>query len=558
MNKANMLNFVFLFAATSVGVVVGQTGVGTACTAYGVAGTCQTGVNCDGNWFPTISGAVSGCGSFASNVRCCVRACEGNSLPGICASACDSRLPPRFSAASANSVGCPASSVCCVPNDLAAEVAQAKALQSRVALPARLSAGDKVALVATSSAIAFTPSTLPSAVQAIFGPLGLNVVYGDNIYASGDSGRVAGTDAQRAADLMKAFADKSVKAIVSIGGGWGCARIIDLLDYSVIRANPKPLMGYSDVSACIAAIVWRAGFTSMVGPLISSDWTNGNGNFARRALMSSLPFAMTSFSGQTPSTVVPGKATGRLVGGNLSVLSAMIGAQVPVFPADGEQLILIIEDVGEEMYRIDRLLSTMELNGLLARINGFVFGTCSMCDKIGTVESVVRRLMLKLNKPAVYGVSFGHHGEQFTVPIGQEAILDADRQQLFLVRAATQASTPSLSPYVARTACQGAATGPVPNPAPGIMTVPVPVPCPPTPLPTPPPICSCPSVPECKCPDCNGMTQQAIIVTQPPVFVPATTCPPCATCPAAFCPSSANAPLASLLLVALAVAATTI
>jgi muramoyltetrapeptide carboxypeptidase len=470
-----------LFVASLLLFVVaidGQEGVGTACTAYGVAGTCQVGNACEGNWFSSVAGVVSGCGAFANNVRCCVPACAGdNSLPGVCAASCTQASLPNF-ASSGQSV-CPQGATCCTPNDLSAQVAQAAQLQNRVNLPGRLQVGDTIMIVAPSSATPLTPQTLPPLVASVFGPMGLKVVYGANVYATDDLGRVAGTDEQRAADMMTAFTSKTVKAIVAVGGGWGCARMIDLLDYSVIRANPKPLLGYSDVSACIAAIVWRAGITSFVGPMMGSDWTNGNGNFARRALMSPLPFAMTSFAGQTTTTVVSGKAAGRLVGGNLSVLSAMIGAKTPVFPAEGERLILILEDVGEEMYRVDRLLSTMQLNGFLDRVDGFVWGTCFNCVGRGDVSTVVRRAMLKLNKPSVIGVSFGHHGEQFTVPIGQEAVLDADRRQLFLIRAATQANTPTLSSYVARTEC-----GPTTNPAAPANPVanvpgscPAPVPC---------------------------------------------------------------------------------
>jgi muramoyltetrapeptide carboxypeptidase len=328
-----------------------QAGVGTACTAYGVSGTCQVGHQCGGNWFSSVAGAVQGCGPFAANVRCCVPACAGdNGLPGICADTCDSRLPAQYSASGTG--GC--AGVCCTPSNLAGEVAAARALQSRVVLPKRVKAGDTVMLVAPSSAIDFSMSSLQSLAQSVLvNSLGLKVVYGQFVYESNDSGRVAGTDAQRAADVMKGFSDKSVAAIIAIGGGWGCARIVDLLDFAVIRQNPKPFMGYSDVTGCIAAIAWRAGITALVGPLMSSDWTNGNGNFARRALFGSIPYALTSFSGQAPKTVVAGRATGRLVGGNLSVLSAMIGARVPLFPATDERLILIIEDVGEEMYRVD-------------------------------------------------------------------------------------------------------------------------------------------------------------------------------------------------------------
>jgi muramoyltetrapeptide carboxypeptidase len=558
MNFFSLSLVVLLGAATPSALA--QAGVGTACSAYGTSGTCQIGHQCGGNWFSSIAGAVQGCGPFAANVRCCVPACVGdNGLPGICANTCDARLPPQYAASGTG--GCPSGSSCCAPSNLQSEVAAARQLQSRVVLPTRVKPGDTVMLVAPSSAIGLSQSMLQSVAQSVLiDSMGLKVVYGSYVYESNDNGRVAGTDAQRAQDVMRGFSDKSVSAIIAIGGGWGCARIVDLLDYAIIRQNPKPFMGYSDVTGCIAAIAWRAGITAHVGPLMSSDWTNGNGNFARRALFSSIPFALTSFSSQAPKTVVAGRATGRLVGGNLSVLSAMIGARVPLFPAGDERLILIIEDVGEEMYRVDRLLSTMELNGLFSRIDGFVFGTCFNCDKVGSVETVVRRAMIKHAKPAVYGVSFGHHGEQFVVPIGQEAILDADRQQLFLVRAATQPTAPSLSPYVARSECQASAPSAATCPPcqSGSATC---APCPQCTQMACPMILPCPACDACKCPDCQNMTVQPIIVTQAPQFppvCPVTTCAPC-TCPAVFCESTGTTSelrqTAAGALIALAIAA---
>lgn len=552
-----MKTTILLLALASI--AAGQTGVGTACTAYGVSGTCQVGHQCGGNWFSSVAGAVAGCGPFASNVRCCVPACAGdNGLPGICADTCDSRLPQLYSASGAG--GCSGSAVCCTPSNLANEVAAARALQSRVVLPKRVKAGDTVMLVSPSSAVDFSMSSLQSLAQSVLiNSLGLKVVYGQYVFESNDNGRVAGTDAQRAADVMKGFSDKNVAAIIAVGGGWGCARIVDLLDFSIIRQNPKPFMGYSDVTGCIAAIAWRAGITALVGPLMSSDWSNGNGNFARRALLGTLPYALTSFSSQSPKTVVAGRATGRLVGGNLSVLSAMVGARVPLFPANDERLILMIEDVGEEMYRVDRLLSTMELNGLFDRIDGFVFGTCFNCDKVGSVETVVRRAMVKHGKPAVYGVSFGHHGEQFVVPIGQEAILDADRQQLFLVRAPSQVTPPALSAYVARTECQATAPAATCPPCQQGGTT-----CPPCPQCTQMPcpmILPCPACDKCECPNCQNMTVMPIFVTQAPQFppvCPTPTCAPC-NCPAAFCPSTGTTSelrqTAAGALIALAIAA---
>jgi hypothetical protein len=315
--------------------------------------------------------------------------------------------------------------------------------------------------------------------------------------------------------------------------------MVDLLDFSIIRQNPKPFMGYSDVTGCIAAIAWRAGITALVGPLMSSDWSNGNGNFARRA--SARLAALRAHQLQRSGAQDGRRRSRHGPPGWRQSLGALGDGRRARAALPGQRRAPHSHDRGRRRGDVPRRPPPLDhgaQRSLCDRIDGFVFGTCFNCDKVGSVETVVRRAMVKLGKPAVYGVSFGHHGEQFVVPIGQEAILDADRQQLFLVRAPSQVTPPALSAYVARTECQATAPAATCPPCQQGGTT-----CPPCPQCTQMPcpmILPCPACDKCECPNCQNMTVMPIFVTQAPQFppvCPTPTCAPC-NCPAAFCPST--------------------
>ena len=309
----------------------------------------------------------------------------------------------------------------CCQRGLGPAQAAAEALQSRaLAQVPRLRRGATVALVAVSSAWTGTRAQLEGLVAQAFGPLGVQTRLMPNALRSNDNTRVAGTDEQRAADLKAAFEDTSVDAVWAITGGYGCTRLLDMLDYAAIRRNPKVFGGYSDVTGCASAIAWRAGLVAFIAPMAPSSWANGNGHSARRAVQASLPYVITSYPQNTPETVVGGKSAGVLVGGNLSLLAAMLGAKQPLFPSPDVPIILVMEDVGEDAYRIDRMLVSLSTAGIFDGCVGFVWGTCAKCQEGSkwNVDEAVKRHMRRLGKPAVYNMAFGHHGEQFTLPLG--------------------------------------------------------------------------------------------------------------------------------------------
>ena len=323
----------------------------------------------------------------------------------------------------------------------------AMAAPRRRLLPTALNPGDTVALVSPSSATdeRLSLQFAREAMQA----LGFKVKTGEH-YAS-RYGHLAGTDAARAADLNAMFADDEVKAIVCVRGGSGAARLLPLLDYDAIRADPKVLLGYSDVTALHNAILAQAGLVTFHGPIGAGSWNGFNVDQFRRVFFERelMEYRNKVDAGDElvprknrTLTITGGKARGELVGGNLAVLVALAGS--PYLP-DFDGRILFLEDVSEAPYRIDRMLTTLKLAGALDRIAGFVFGECTDCDPgegYGslTLDQIFDDHIKPLGIPAYRGAMIGHIREQFIVPVGGKVELDADAGTFRLLEPVFQAS----------------------------------------------------------------------------------------------------------------------
>lgn len=300
-------------------------------------------------------------------------------------------------------------------------------------LPAALAPGDTVALVSPSSATSerLNLQLAQEAMQA----LGFKVKTGEH-YAS-RYGHLAGSDAARAGDLNAMFADDEVKAIVCLRGGSGAARLLPLLDYAMIRARPKVLLGYSDITALHNAILAQAGLVTFHGPIGAGSWNRFNVDQFRRVFFDRalMQYRNPSDAGDElvprkhrTLTITGGKARGELIGGNLTVLTGLAGS--PYLP-DFRGKILFLEDVEEAPYRIDRMLTTLKLMGALDAIAGFIFGECTDCDPgegYGslTLDQIFDDHIKPLKIPAYRGAMIGHIREQFIVPVGGMVELDAD------------------------------------------------------------------------------------------------------------------------------------
>ncbi|GAA4001044.1 LD-carboxypeptidase [Sphingomonas humi] len=309
--------------------------------------------------------------------------------------------------------------------------------------PPRLRAGDRVALVSPAG-IYSDPFDFQLVTEAITA-MGLVPVPGP--HWKDRFGYLAGTDQGRAADINAAFADPAIRAIFAVRGGWGSARALPFLDWKTIAANPKLLVGFSDITALHLAIQARAGFATIHGPTAGSSWTKYSyAAFRDLVFDAKLPLYRNLPGDQDRlvqkegrfQTLRPGKATGRLLGGNLTVLTSLVGT--PWLP-DFSGAILFIEDTDEAPYRIDRMLTQLGQAGVLRKVAGVVFGQCTNCKpsdgstSLFTLGEVLRQHLEPLNVPIYTGAMFGHIDDQFSLPVGCRAEIDADAGTIRLLEA---------------------------------------------------------------------------------------------------------------------------
>ena len=239
----------------------------------------------------------------------------------------------------------------------------------------------------------------------------------------------AARDAQRAADFNAALRDDSVDAIWCLRGGYGVMRILDHLDYDAMRRHPKPVIGYSDISALHAAVGRACEIVTYHAPNARTHLTPFSRDSFERAIVS-----MEDSCGRVGSARVirGGTARGRLAGGNLSLISSLAGT--PYLP-DLDGAILVLEDTNEGLYRIDRMLTQLSLAGELSRLQALVFGYCTDCDADEspsdsrmnrTLDDVLLEFADALDIPCVAGIPMGHVDDQWTIPLGAIASLDTD------------------------------------------------------------------------------------------------------------------------------------
>ncbi|HEX6982290.1 MAG TPA: LD-carboxypeptidase [Balneolaceae bacterium] len=263
-------------------------------------------------------------------------------------------------------------------------------------------------------------------------------------HARDQYGYFSGTDEQRAHDLNAMFADNSVDAVLPFRGGWGCNRILNLIDYELIRNNPKILVGFSDITSLLLAIYAKTGLVTFHGPVGKSEWTKFTKRHFQKALSYKEPYTIQTYdqdacgSCNDFSVITPGKVRGRLLGGNLTVLTAMIGSD---YLPDWKGNILFLEDVGEDIYRIDRMLTQLKLCGALDQISGFIFGQCTNCERSNsyslTLGQVLDHFIKPLGIPAYSGALFGHIDKMVTLPVGLPAVMDAQKGSISFMEAAT-------------------------------------------------------------------------------------------------------------------------
>lgn len=286
-------------------------------------------------------------------------------------------------------------------------------------------AGARVALVAPSGPLV-GEKDVDTAISTA-SSLGWECSLGEHVLSR--YSYLAARDAERIADFNAALRDDAVDAIWCLRGGYGVMRILDHLDYDALRRHPKPVIGYSDISALHAAVGRACEIVSYHAPNARTPLTT----FSRES------FERAIIAGENPCgrfgsarVIRGGSARGRLAGGNLSLISSLVGT--PYLP-DMDGVILVLEDTNEGLYRIDRMLTQMSLAGELTRIQGLVFGYCTDCDADEspgdsrmdrTLDDVLREVAKALDIPCIAGIPMGHVDDQWTIPLGAIASLDAD------------------------------------------------------------------------------------------------------------------------------------
>jgi muramoyltetrapeptide carboxypeptidase len=308
-------------------------------------------------------------------------------------------------------------------------------------LPKRLNKGDLIGLVTPGSSV--SEEELTDCISKLEG-LGFRTTHNDTVLS--EYGYFAGPDQERADELMAMFAREDVNAIWCVRGGYGSIRILDLLDYEVIRQNPKALIGYSDITAILTAIYQESGLVTFHGPVVTSEFNSFSKRSIRKVLMYpaedyKYPYKREKETRENPEydryTLTGGVAEGELIGGNISVLDSIIGTR---FETDFKDKLVYLEDVGEKTYRIDKMVFHLLSGTNLKQAAGIVMGVFDECnineEPTLSLREALDDLLKPLGIPVSYGLSFGHIKRQFTIPTGIRTEFDADKNTFRLLEPA--------------------------------------------------------------------------------------------------------------------------
>jgi muramoyltetrapeptide carboxypeptidase len=295
-------------------------------------------------------------------------------------------------------------------------------------VPPRLRLGDTIGITAPASPFDREPFYLGI---GLLETAGFKVLVPKNLFLK--NGYLAGTDSQRAELFMDMFTDPAVNAVLCARGGYGSMRILPLIDYGCIREKPKIVVGFSDVTALLAALYGRCGLVTFHGPVVAG--LPGVDAQSLAALLSAIAGpAAVDISAPHGETVCPGSGTGPVLAGNLTTLCHLIGT--PYMPTTQGHL-LLLEDRGEAPYRVDRMLSQLRLAGYLETIAGLAFGSFDDCGQPDELSKIVADHFTDNRFPVLTGLDVGHGKRNLTIPIGITATLDADRRRLTYHRPAT-------------------------------------------------------------------------------------------------------------------------
>jgi muramoyltetrapeptide carboxypeptidase len=294
--------------------------------------------------------------------------------------------------------------------------------------PPRLKPGDTIGIVAPASP--FDQKIFTQGLH-VLQSMGFRTRVPDEIFEK--NGYLAGSDEHRAGLLMRLFEDQSVNALVCAKGGFGSLRILPLLDFDIIRKNPKVFVGHSDITALLATITVKSGLVSFHGPLVTT-LANAPETTCSKLLAAISSNSIVELKPARGIALKAGSARGPVIGGNLTTLCHMLATP---FAPRFENRILILEDRGEAHYRIDRMLFQMKLAGCFKGIAGLVLGSFEDCGSPDGIFKIFEEHFKDIPAPILAGFDVGHGPQNMTVPFGLDATLDADRHILAFDQPAT-------------------------------------------------------------------------------------------------------------------------
>ena len=307
-------------------------------------------------------------------------------------------------------------------------------------IPKSLEKGNTIGLVAASSAT--PPELLPKAIEAVE-QLGFKVVVGESCRQR--HGYLAGTDSLRAKDINEMFASTEIDGIFCIRGGYGATKILPLLDYEMIKENPKVFAGYSDVTALHIAFQQKCDFVTYHTPMPSTEFIKPEmdeyswHSFIDTVMNTEKPsYLLENPISQRLETLVSGAATGSLVGGNLTLVTASLGTPYEI---DTKGKILFLEEIDEYERSVDRMLTQLLLAGKLQDAAGILLGAWTNCGPQNperpehslSLEIIFNEILVPLNIPSIKDVACGHCLPTMSLPLGRNVFMDADSKVIKII-----------------------------------------------------------------------------------------------------------------------------
>ena len=318
---------------------------------------------------------------------------------------------------------------------------------TKIIFPNKLKKGDAVALI--SPGFKITKQELQFSIERIKA-LGLNPIISASVLEQ--DGCYAGTVQSRVKEINNAFSNSNIVAIIAVRGGSGSFQLLDYIDYQNIINNPKIFMGYSDITSLLISIYNKTGLVTFHGPMPSKTISGFSANYLRKTIMHNKKVLFENPTKESNdiiqiedriTTINKGAAKGKIIGGNLTTLVNLIGSDyLPKNPTAWQKTILFVEEIGEEIYKIDRMLAQLQKAKILSNISGFIFGLSTNCS-IGNMNSIsleetLYKYFKNLKIPVFAGSMIGHGDRVFTIPIGVSVEINANKGTIKMLEAAVK------------------------------------------------------------------------------------------------------------------------